>query len=48
MEKNKNCECRCNLSECDLDMTVRECLEKMGIDPAAAEKFLKNCCDCHK
>lgn len=48
MEKNKNCECKCNLSECNMDMTVRECLEKLGVNPDAAEQFFKNCCDCCK
>ncbi len=47
MEKNNICNCKCNLSECDMDMTIRECLTKIGIDPKAAETFLKSCCkDC--
>jgi hypothetical protein len=41
METNN---CKCDLSKCNLDMTIRECLQKLGLDPKKAEKFLKDCC----
>ena len=36
--------CKCDLSKIDLDMTVRQCLEKVGIDPEKARQFFKDCC----
>ena len=49
MKITKNCECKCDMSDCNMDMTIREFMEKMGIDPIAAEKFFKDCCkDCCK
>lgn len=45
METKNNC--KCDLSEIKLDMTVRECLEKCGFDPEKAQKFFQSCCkDC--
>jgi len=46
MDDKKNCcnKCGCELSKCNLDMTVRECIEQLGINPEAVEQFLKNCC----
>ncbi|MFA6376162.1 MAG: hypothetical protein WCX69_02045 [Candidatus Paceibacterota bacterium] len=47
METKNNCDCKCDMSEIKLDMTVRECLEKIGINPEEAQKCFKNCCkDC--
>lgn len=43
METKNNC--GCDLSKISLDMTVRECLEKLGFDPKAAQKKLKDCCE---
>ena len=49
METKNNCDCSCNcdLSKVNMDMTVRECLEKFGLDPEKVQKNLKDCCkDC--
>ncbi|MFA5249452.1 MAG: hypothetical protein WC397_02850 [Candidatus Paceibacterota bacterium] len=48
METKNNC--KCDLSEIKLDMTIRECLEKLGFDPEKAQKFFQTCCnkDCCK
>lgn len=46
MNKKNNC-CdfsKLDLSKCNLDMTLRECLEAQGINPEAVEEFLKTCC----
>lgn len=47
METENSCDCGCNcdcdLSKLDLDMTIRQALEKCGIAPEAAQKCLKEC-----
>lgn len=46
MEQKNNCcgDHKCDFSKCDIDMTIRECLEAHGIDPKAVATFLKTCC----
>lgn len=44
MEPNNKCDCKCNCSQMSLDMTLRECFEKMGVDPEKAQNFIANCC----
>lgn len=43
-KNNCDCNCKCDMSEINLDMTVRQCLEKCGVDPEKAQNFLKDCC----
>jgi len=40
-KNDHNCGCDCDLSKCDLDMTIRQCLEKLGIDPNKRKKRSK-------
>jgi len=37
--------CNCDLSKFNMDMTVKECLEKMGLDPKKVQEKLKDCCN---
>lgn len=46
METKQNCECKCDCSQIRLEMTLREILEKFGIDPEKAQKFCQDNCKC--
>jgi|GEM_PF-1447165 len=41
---NCTCDCKCDFSQIKLDMTVRECLQSLGINPEKAQEFAKKCC----
>lgn len=43
MDNNATCcdNCHIDLSKCNLDMTLRECLEAHGISPESVQQFLK-------
>jgi len=43
-KNNCGCDCDCDLPKINMDMTIKECLEKMGCDPQKAQEKLKECC----